>query len=259
LSDFYGANADGEWRFGESEAYLRELGALDESSKWGGKQVIIPNYMQGASNCIVTTSHYLVCCVSECEAVLNEIEDHVGAPVAQPDVILSLVGNMTGLDDVAPKLSATLRTQISRIAETHGGSVPIHGRLFAQWLHYVFPRECPFPHKAGITSAATPTQFGESFIASEDEIKGHAAARSADAPLLESLEEAQLMSQWSEEEELIADYALHLKAPWATSSSMTLVVVGLIATALVAAVKHMSTDNAAKPQCSIFDHKAHFV
>merc|ERR1719420_537232 len=39
LKDFYGANADGEWRFGESEAYLRELGALDESSPWLGKQV----------------------------------------------------------------------------------------------------------------------------------------------------------------------------------------------------------------------------
>merc|ERR1740121_766059 len=34
LTDFYGANMDGEWRFGESEAYLRELGALDESSTW---------------------------------------------------------------------------------------------------------------------------------------------------------------------------------------------------------------------------------
>jgi len=28
LSDFYGSNMDGEWHFAESEAYLRELGAL---------------------------------------------------------------------------------------------------------------------------------------------------------------------------------------------------------------------------------------
>merc|ERR1719493_440730 len=46
LPDFYGANKDGEWRFGESEAYLRELGALDETSSWRGKQVIVPNYIQ---------------------------------------------------------------------------------------------------------------------------------------------------------------------------------------------------------------------
>jgi len=66
LPDFYGANKDGEWRFGESEAYLRELGALDESSPWRGKQVIVSNYMQAASNCVVTRSHYLVCCMVEC-------------------------------------------------------------------------------------------------------------------------------------------------------------------------------------------------
>merc|ERR1719409_2596245 len=38
LSDFYGANLNGEWRFAESEQYLREVGALDESSTWHGKQ-----------------------------------------------------------------------------------------------------------------------------------------------------------------------------------------------------------------------------
>merc|ERR1740123_195247 len=99
LSDFYGANADGEWRFGESESYLRELGALDESSAWRGKQVIIPNYLQGTSNCIVSTQNYLVCCINECEEILGEIEAAVGAPVAQPDNILELIQNTTNYDD----------------------------------------------------------------------------------------------------------------------------------------------------------------
>ena len=40
------AFADKEWRFGESEEYLRQLGALDETSPWIGKQVMIPNYLQ---------------------------------------------------------------------------------------------------------------------------------------------------------------------------------------------------------------------
>ena len=31
--------------------------------------------------------------------------------------------------------------QLQSIAKEHGGKVPIHGRLFAQWLHYVFPRD----------------------------------------------------------------------------------------------------------------------
>ena len=31
------------------------------------------------------------------------------------------------------------------IADKHHGEVPLHGRLFSQWLHYVFPQECPYP------------------------------------------------------------------------------------------------------------------
>merc|ERR1719420_125490 len=82
ISTFYASALEDEWRFGESEAYLRDLGALDETSRWHGKQVIIPNYIQGASNCIVSTSHYLVCCANECEPLLGEIEAAVGAPAA---------------------------------------------------------------------------------------------------------------------------------------------------------------------------------
>merc|ERR1719440_847863 len=108
LADFYGANSDGEWRFGESESYLRELGALDESSAWRGKQVILPNYLLGASNCIVTTKHYLVCCVNECETVLNEVEDAVGAPTALPDEILPLVLGMSSYNDEPPKIDQAL-------------------------------------------------------------------------------------------------------------------------------------------------------
>merc|ERR1719446_1619392 len=77
LAKFYGTGLDADWRFAESEAYLRSLGALDETSPWRGKQVIIPNYIQAASNCIVSAQHYLVCCVNECEGLLREIEEKV--------------------------------------------------------------------------------------------------------------------------------------------------------------------------------------
>merc|ERR1719401_1298467 len=153
LSRFYGTGLDADWRFGESEEYLRELGALDETS-WRGKQVIIPNYIQAASNCIVASTHYLVCCVNDCEVLLDEIETKVGAPAARPAEILAIVGNMssqTTLDDDFPQhLEGSLTSQLEQIAGAHGGEVPLHGRLFAQWLHYAFPRECPFPHKAGV-------------------------------------------------------------------------------------------------------------
>merc|ERR1719389_429393 len=84
---------------------------------------------------------------------------------------------MTNFDDEPPKLDASLKKQLWRIAETHGGQVPLHGRLFAQWLHYVFPQECPFPHKSGQHSAITPLQFGENYIVSDSEMTRHAAAR----------------------------------------------------------------------------------
>merc|ERR1719220_2711715 len=136
LSKFYSSALDAEWRFGESESYLRELGALDETS-WRGKQVIIANYIQGASNCIVSQSHYLVCCVNECEALLGELEVAIAAPVASPQRILEIVRSMTLDEDLSP----ALQVQLEKIGTTHDGLVPLHGRLFAQWLHYVFPRE----------------------------------------------------------------------------------------------------------------------
>merc|ERR1719512_371840 len=116
LPDFYGANKDGEWRFGESEAYLRELGALDETSTWRGKQVIVPNYMQAASNCVVTRSHYLVCCMIECEGILGQVEAAVGASMATVDQLLQVVESIADGDDEPAHLDAAMRAQLQRVA-----------------------------------------------------------------------------------------------------------------------------------------------
>merc|ERR1740121_1870809 len=201
LSSFYASAIDTDWRFRESETYLRELGALDETSRWNAKQVIIPNYLQAASNCIVSTPHYRVCCASECEAHLRELEAEIGAPVAEPDTILALVGNMTSpasLDDEysSPQLGGSLKAQLRQVAETHAGKVPLHGRLFAQWLHYVFPHECPFPHKTGSVASVGPTEFGDDFMAQSEEMKKLARnASAADARLAAGREELHWMSQ----------------------------------------------------------------
>merc|ERR1740139_436823 len=228
LSKFYSKTLDSEWRFGESESYLRELGALDETG-WRGKQVIIANYIQGASNCIVSATHYLVCCVNECEALQGELEVAIGGPVSNPQQILEIVKGMSS----AP-IEGSLSEQLEKIATTHNGVVPLHGRLFAQWLHYVFPRECPFPHKVGTTSARTPNEYGDDFIVSAEIMGQHAAARSSTALQEQMVEqdEAQWMSQWSEEEELIVDYSLHLTAPWDRSRRMLLVGLVFVALAL---------------------------
>jgi len=235
LAKFYGTGLDADWRFAESEAYLRDLGALDETSAWRGKQVIIANYIQAASNCIVSTSHYLVCCANDCESLLGEVEAGIGQPVGTPDEILLLIGNMTSQvtldDDDAPHLTASLRRQLEEIAAAHGGQVPIHGRLFAQWLHYAFPRECPFPHKTGAVSALTPAEFGHGYIATKGDMQEHASlADLPQAPV--DKEDLQWMSQWSSEEELLADYRVHLRAPWEPSSLGAAVLLGAAALAL---------------------------
>merc|ERR1719305_713049 len=218
LAKFYNTAINSDWRFGESEAYLRELGALDETSSWLGSQVIIPNYLQATSNCIVSTPHYLVCCVNECETLMGDIELAIDAPTALPDTILSVVRSMssqTTLDqDEPPHLDASLVRQLEQIARNHGGMVPLHGRLFAQWLHYVFPRECPFPHKTGVVTSATPSQYGENFVASQDAMQKHASNATAVDISSVGKEELQWMSQWSPEEELVVDYSSELGSSW---------------------------------------------
>merc|ERR1740121_1093255 len=215
LSTFYGTGLDADWRFGESEAYLRELGALDETS-WRGKQVIVSNYMQAASNCIVSTPHYLVCCINDCEPLLQEIEAEVGAPTGNPQKLLEVIGKMAAQstldDDFPPPLRGTLPEQLMKISEAHNGEVPLHGRLFAQWLHYAFPRECAFPHKAGMVSSITPSEFGEDYYASPEEMLRNVEANASG--LAVAREDMQWMSQWSPEEELIAEHAFTVKAPW---------------------------------------------
>jgi len=209
LAKFYNTAINTDWRFGESEAFLRELGALDESSSWIGPQVIIPNYLQATSNCIISTSHYSVCCVAECETLLGELESAVQAPTASPGTILSIVRKMTSqttLDHDEPAhLDGNMVAQLEQVAKSNGGMVPLHSRLFAQWLHYVFPHECPYPHKNGAVSAATISEFGEHFVASEEDMKRHASNATA-LDIEVTKEDLQWMSQWSSDEELMLDY-----------------------------------------------------
>merc|ERR1719356_2202261 len=231
LSKFYGTGLDEDWRFGESEAYLRELGALDETSSWRGKQVIVPNYMQAASNCVVTRSHYLVCCMVECERILGQVEAAVGAPTATPDQLLQVVEGIADGDDEPAHLDAAMRAQLQRVARMHGGHVPLHGRLFAQWLHYAFPRDCAFPHKAGETAALTPAQFGDASIVSAEEVSRHVAEDIVQRDLAGAnltVDQGDFMTQWSEEEELLGNYPRQSVATWGGKCVVALAAVAAI-------------------------------
>jgi hypothetical protein len=245
LSDFHSINPRGDWEFTESADFLRQVGALDESSSWRGGRVIITNYMQATSNCVVLAPHYRVCCANECEEHMDELETVVGAPDATPEVLLSAIENISaawyGDEDLAsedyeeqyfesrelslgsrrPELSSTLRQQLHDISQTQGGTVPLHGRLFAQWLHYAFPHECPYPHKAGTINPLTPKDFemgGMNFKASASEISTHyeKAEELYEREGEGVADDSDFMSQWDHEEELLAEHVA-LKAPWEKS------------------------------------------
>jgi len=241
LSDFYGAALAGEWRFSESKEYLRQLGALDESSSWQGARVIITNYMQASSNCIVSAQHYRVCCANECEGILGEVEAAVQSPLATPDAILmALVNHSSPLDDNIVKLSSSMKSQLHSIAKTSpGGMVPVHGRLFAQWLHYAFPRECAFPYKAGETVALSPSEFGEYAATEEDMTDIVSGAVDAAKIVRPSTTEDDEMSQWSHEEELLSD-SVHLHAPWEAAISASTICFLLVVAGAFAAHKSAS-------------------
>lgn len=252
LSDFYGTGMEKDWRFGESEAYLRELGVLDESSPWLGKQVVIPNYLLAASNCIVSTPHYLICCQNECETLLREVEGAVGQPVGSPDEIIRIVTNTSSGHNDPPVLDGSLAEQLHKVAQSHGGKVPLHGRLFAQWLHYVYPQECPFPHKIGTHAKAhtlTPEKFGGDYIASQESMAAVVTEATEANPLEPADQDEQWMSQWSVEEELFADYNNHMSAPWAGRRwGSYLGLVGFVGLAVFAGITSLSPQK--KVSCS---------
>lgn len=159
LSTFYSQPETADYQFTESVDYLRQIGALDEAGH-GGPKVRIANYMVGPSNCIASSSYYSVCCLSDCEGLMNELEGRVRAPAVTPEQLLGLVGNLSSASvDATSELSLTLQEKLHEIANRNDGVVSLHGRLFAQWMHFVFPSECPYPHVSEDPTVLTPSHW----------------------------------------------------------------------------------------------------
>lgn len=175
LPDFWKPALDGVWHFQESRGYLQQLGALDEANP-ENPRVIIPNYLSSSSNCMSTSSFYSVCCKDECEGLMGQLEKDIAAPEAQPQQIIASASKLSSSSVAAPRtLSQALVEKLDHIAIEHGGTVQLHGRLFAQWMHHAFPRDCPYPHLAGTINPLTPDEWieasGEHGLASEEEIR----------------------------------------------------------------------------------------
>merc|ERR1719263_2324591 len=83
----------------------------------------------------------------------------------------------------------------------HGGQVPMHGRLFAQWMHHAFPRECPFPHLTGTINPQTPDEWmretNQTNTLSKEEMEKHVNPSKVD----EAADHKEL--PWHHDEELL--------------------------------------------------------
>jgi len=233
LSDFYRVGLKEDWQFNEDEDYLRSLGALDESNP-RRPSVVITNYLHSQTNCLSTSGFYSVCCANECEGLLGHLERAIGAPGASPARVAELVSQLESDTVEAPRnLSSVQLARLSAIADAHGGQVMLHGRLFAQWLHHAYPRECPFPHLMGSTSALSQEDWhrstgGEAPLATKEAMQRRAAELEA-APQEQGLQAL----PWTEIEELVAPARRAPVGVWPSVSARSGLVLGALALSLL--------------------------
>jgi len=169
LSVFYNMSLHSHWKFNEKVETLRDLGALDESDP-AAKYVIISNYAMARPNCVNASNIYEICCANECEHIMGHLERSIGNSTATPQRIVELVSQLK-----SQELPKALLSRLGQVADHHGGVVPLHGRLFAQWLHHAYPLECPYPHERGTTNPTAWTGQ-ESDQATDDEMRQHIEA-----------------------------------------------------------------------------------
>jgi len=200
LRDFYSSQITAEYNFTESPAYLRGIGALDEVPG-RSPMVRIANYMAGPSNCVAHSSYFSVCCLSDCHALMNELEGQLQAPAALPERLIGLVANLSSPSVDAPRqLSDALQAKLRAVAERHGGTVPVHGRLFAQWMHFAFPSECPYPHVAEDAELLTPFHWKSNRIQTGATWEERQRHLQEPAVLMDAADVSDLL--WSDEEVL---------------------------------------------------------
>jgi len=233
LARFYSGRDSAEWQFSESVDYLRQLGALDESDP-KRLRVIVPNYIGGANNCLASAGLYDVCCINECEALMGELEREIAAPAAPASQVSNAVSQISSSSVDAPRnLTASLLGRLDEVATRNGGSVPLHGRLFAQWMHHAFPNECPYPHVSGSTAPKKPDEWMAERQAdpmvTADERSQHTEGTSTSHPI-----DGEPLLQWDAEEELLVSPGSSHTAgevSWGKQVARVVLLVGILASA----------------------------
>mmetsp|Transcript_92022 Transcript_92022/g.163822 ORF Transcript_92022/g.163822 Transcript_92022/m.163822 type:complete len:559 (+) Transcript_92022:125-1801(+) len=211
IKDFYGSALKGNWQFSESVDYLKELGSLDDSDP-ANPAVLISNYVNSPSNCVASSSIYSVCCINECEALMGHLEHQILAPEASPEQLTEIVSRMPSATVVAPRtLSTELQQRLLEVAEHNGGKVPLHGRLFAQWLHHAYPRECPYPHVNGTVNPMKASEWkqvnGQTSNFNSAQMREYLERQKLEAPAPALMRR----ERWVREEQLVAKHSESVK------------------------------------------------
>jgi hypothetical protein len=233
VSNFYKSMVAGNWQFSESPEYLRELGALDDSDAQN-LRVMIPNYIDGASNCVASSGYYSVCCINECEGILGQMEQRFQEPDASPDELARFVAVLPSSTVSSERtLPIALVNRLEKIAMAHGGRVPFHSRLFMQWMHNAYPHECPYPHVSGTKKPRSPVAWMAATHKSMSVTEAEATALAVASGKLMVHRQGQC-GQWLDQEELYVPWTnVHPQQAemesrdeyvWAGASSMALIV-----------------------------------
>eukprot|EP00490_Sorites_sp_Unknown_P004541 CAMPEP_0114688732 /NCGR_PEP_ID=MMETSP0191-20121206/63788_1 /TAXON_ID=126664 /ORGANISM="Sorites sp." /LENGTH=481 /DNA_ID=CAMNT_0001976541 /DNA_START=70 /DNA_END=1511 /DNA_ORIENTATION=- len=201
LSRFYAASLyEDKWQFSESVDYLRDLSALDTSSR---PRVVVSNYVLGASNCIGTSRFYAQCCVDPCDQLMAKLEKALQAPEAPAASVHAAI------KAVLPP-TAKVQHRLEEIA--HDGMVVLHGRLFAQWMHHAYPQDCPMPPAVGFRLyQELPKDYslrtGQDYVATEKEMKHFAPSKRA---LETEKDDTDCKLPWTNGEELLDERQLQM-------------------------------------------------
>merc|ERR1719418_183184 len=146
--------------------------------------------------------------------------------------IVDIVSSTPSDTEAAPRnLSATLVTRLDDIASRHGGRVPLHGRLFMQWLHHAYPRDCPYPHVSGTINPVTQDEWLNmhpelnNVDATDAEKRQHVASHVQDLETLEPL-------PWTDVEELFAVHQTETEAPGRSYLRSAMMAVAVLSFAL---------------------------
>lgn len=218
ISAFYERFLETKSAFRETPESLRKMGALED--RGNEPRIIISNYVLAPSNCLADTGFYSICCINECEAVMAEVERAVAAPHATPEDIIAVISQVsTTSSERYGELPLELVQRLMLIAARHDGQVPLHGRLFAQWLHAAFPRECPYPHISSKVNTSSAAEYSALAVkkferSSIEEFVANAAVAPA-----ENGTQGEVILEWHKDEELLykAGEKPRISTSWGTS------------------------------------------